>query len=71
MYSAEQAMKNLLQQNISVEAGVLLSEYVTFRVGGPCTLLVKPNAITELQLSLIHISKMSQVNFTFLAKQEI
>ena len=52
MYSAEQTRKNLLQQNIAVEANIPLSEYVTFRVGGPCDLLVKPNSITELQTAV-------------------
>lgn len=41
--------RKLNELGVETECGTILAEYTSFRIGGPCRMLVKPKTITEMQ----------------------
>ena len=49
MLTADRIAEILRRENIDAECNVPLKDYVTFRIGGPCHILVKPKSLSEIQ----------------------
>lgn len=62
MLTADRIAKLLRQENIDAECDQPLANYVTFRIGGPCRLLVKPKSLSDIQRA-VALCKEAKMNY--------